>query len=736
MYKFFLKVFTTFIILFTLVVIYLTFFGLKTDKFNQIINNKILSFNKKISISLNDVIIKLIPTKLQFEVSTKNPKITFNNNIVNLKTLKTNLPLINFFTGEIILKELTVSSYDNKINNLIKLARIYKNNLQLTLLNKFIQNGELNFTAALNFDDEGKIKSDYIINGEIKSLDINYLSNNNLQNISFEFITDSISHKIKNLSFNSNKIDFYSKNISIKINDNKYEINGDVNNTKQKIKKAKINKFFDKLDNVVDDSLFFSSISNFNLLLSKKYKILNFSSKSEIRINEIGYKIDNKYLKNSLGIKNNINFLDQIVTINLNGNSFKKNKLKMEISGLGKISVNGKIDKIKYNLKNDKNKKIINFETLLNNNFVNLKILNYYKPSKSESKFKIEDAILYNNKLNIKKILFAHENDKFEIKNLNFNNFKEIQDLEYLYIYYKNKNERISDLKIIKENLKFKVISDVFYGKQIIDSITENKTKNKLISNKIRNISIDIKKLFLDKKNFINNFSGKIKYNYSSIYSLDLRGKFPNQKQIIISIKKDIDNNQITNIYTKYPKPLVKRYKFIKGFEEGVLDYQSIKKNNKSSSILIIDNFKVKEVPVLAKILTLASLQGIADLLTGEGIRFTDFEMKYSNESQIMNIEEIYAIGPAISLMMSGYIEKNKLISLRGTLVPATTINRTISSIPILGNILVGKKVGEGVFGVSFKIKGSPDDLKTTVNPIKTLTPRFITRTLEKIKKN
>ena len=85
--------------------------------------------------------------------------------------------------------------------------------------------------------------------------------------------------------------------------------------------------------------------------------------------------------------------------------------------------------------------------------------------------------------------------------------------------------------------------------------------------------------------------------------------------------------------------------------------------------------------------------------------------------------------------MVSGYIDDEKLVSLRGTLVPATTINRTISSIPLLGDILIGKKVGEGVFGVSFKIKGSPKDLKTSVNPIKTLTPRFITRTLEKIKK-
>ena len=100
----------------------------------------------------------------------------------------------------------------------------------------------------------------------------------------------------------------------------------------------------------------------------------------------------------------------------------------------------------------------------------------------------------------------------------------------------------------------------------------------------------------------------------------------------------------------------------------------------------------------------------------------------------MINIEEIYAIGPAISVLMNGYIKKDKLVSLRGTLVPATTINKTIGSIPILGDILVGKKIGEGVFGVSFKIKGPPKDLETSVNPIKTLTPRFITRTLEKIK--
>ena len=110
--------------------------------------------------------------------------------------------------------------------------------------------------------------------------------------------------------------------------------------------------------------------------------------------------------------------------------------------------------------------------------------------------------------------------------------------------------------------------------------------------------------------------------------------------------------------------------------------------------------------------------------------------MNYESNQSLTNINEMYAIGPAISILMEGYVEKNKLISLKGTLVPATTINNFIGSLPVLGEILVGKKTGEGVFGVSFKIKGPPKNLKTSVNPVKTLTPRFITRTLEKIKKN
>ena len=54
---------------------------------------------------------------------------------------------------------------------------------------------------------------------------------------------------------------------------------------------------------------------------------------------------------------------------------------------------------------------------------------------------------------------------------------------------------------------------------------------------------------------------------------------------------------------------------------------------------------------------------------------------------------------------MEGYVEKNKLVSLRGTLVPATTINKTIAKIPLLGEILVGKKQEKVFLELVLKLK-------------------------------
>ena len=159
--------------------------------------------------------------------------------------------------------------------------------------------------------------------------------------------------------------------------------------------------------------------------------------------------------------------------------------------------------------------------------------------------------------------------------------------------------------------------------------------KSKKIFSKNFKLNINIEEAFLDKDHPIEDLGGYLTFNNNEVTDANLAGDFSDNQRINLTIRST-SNEKITTLYSDLAKPFVNRYKFIKGFEEGNLDFHSIKQNDVSNSKLIIDNFKVQEVPALAKLLTLASLQGIADLLTGEGIRFTDFEMKFSNKNDLM----------------------------------------------------------------------------------------------------
>ena len=404
---------------------------------------------------------------------------------------------------------------------------------------------------------------------------------------------------------------------------------------------------------------------------------------------------------------------------------------------MGTILLEEKTDSLSYQIiKDNKN---LSFDTKINlkNNSLLIDFLNYEKKEGSSSLVSIKGNFKKNDKLRFDLINLKEKDYEILIKDLDLNKNFKIINVKRIKINYKNDKKILNNLNLKKDNSNFILEGESFDASKLINNIMESEDESlSIFENFNSKIKIRIKKIYIDEINYINDLYGNIVLKNNKIDNLKLESVFPNKKKINLSIKTNNNSETITKLFSDYPKPLIKRYNFVQGFEEGYLDFYSTKKQGVSNSVLIIDNFKVKEVPIFAKLLSLASLQGIADLLTGEGIRFTDFQMNFSNYKKLTTIEEMYAIGPAVSILMDGYIEKKNLVSLRGTLVPATTINRTIASIPFLGKVLIGDKTGEGVFGVSFKIKGPPKKLKTTVNPIKTLTPRFITRTLEKIKKN
>ncbi len=716
---------------------------------SSLIKNEISSSNIQVktkSILLNDLIKFIRTTNNKPELFILEKIVKKGHVILDLNlNIDENGKLKNDYIIEGLIKDASINFLDRaNFKNINFNFNLQKDNYYFDEIN--FKSEEVNFISKkINVN---KKRNSFLIDGIVEnnqtSLNSNILK---LLNVSFENII------IDDTKFKTNNE--FSLEIDDKFKFKNIILNSDINFTQLKFKNFKImNKYFPEVDDLI-------LLDNHQLNLIYKDKNISIKGEGQIQLNknqvdEIKYIINKKdkdlSIDSELFLKNivleqqdflkilfprtneNVNFYNQKLKINVKNDN-------LTFSGSGKFKIDKDFEEIDYFIEKNENK--ISFNTSLNLKNTKFKIdnINYKKKDKSKLNLQIKGEIKNNKNLNINSFIINEENNNIRISNLFLNDSNQIIKIDQANFNYLDAENKKNNYNITKvEGQNYLINGTSFNANSLISNLldTDDKKENNLFENNVI-IDLNFEEVYFDKIHFVNDLNGKIKIINNKVEKADILAFYNNLQNIKLTIRTNNQGEKITTLFSSKAKPLVDRYKFIKGFKDdrgGYLDFYSLKKDGVSSSKLVIDNFKVKEIPALAKLLALASLQGIADLLTGEGIRFSDFEMNFTNQDKIMKIQELYAIGPAISILLEGYIEENKLISLRGTLVPATTINRSIASIPLLGDLLIGKKVGDGVFGVSFKIKGPPKNLETTVNPIKTLTPRFITRTLEKIKKN
>ena len=792
----------------SLLIVYLSIFGLETDRLNSLIKNKINQFDKNIEVELKKIRLTLNPLNFKVNAKTISPNVFYKKKIIKLEYIQTQISLISLIKNQIVSSKLKISTKSISLKDLIAFARVVSKKSELFILETAIKNGQVVVDVELNFDETGKIKNDYEIKAILKDGKLKLLNNFNFEKINFLLNINNKIFDLKSVNFVKNNSKFSSENIKITKDKKDFFIEGNIKN-EDTILNNELLKFLNiDFQSKGFFNTNFNSNSRFSFSIDKRFKVTNLVLDSNIQVNESEYKIPN-FLNNYLEIKDstiklknhkikyniannklkidgsgkikiqknfddfkyNIDFKDKDFILNsqlkvselkLSSQEYLKkftpnlkdittlkdqtidinfNKKELLVKGKGKIKFSNEFEDIVFRVSKIKNKFDFNTQLNLNETLLKIDFLNFEKNPKLKSQIKILGSYDAKDSLYFKNLSIIDNDNKLIIKNIFLDQDNLIEKLDEANLeFFDNQNRKNNIiLKKVKEN-EYQITGLSFNAEKLIDNLlTSKKDKDSKFFKNDFKLNLDLNEVYLDSVNIINNLKGKLDIKNNEIYAANILGNFDNVNTLKFTINTNNSGEKITTLFSSRAKPLVNRYKFIKGFEdsdEGYLDFYSLKKNGVSNSKLIIDNFKVKEIPVLAKLLALASLQGIADLLTGEGIRFSDFEMNFTNKNKLMTIQELYAIGPAISILIEGYIQEDNIISLRGTLVPATTINRSIASIPLLGDLLIGKKVGEGVFGVSFKVKGPPKKLQTTVNPIKTLTPRFITRTLEKIKKD
>ena len=94
-------------------------------------------------------------------------------------------------------------------------------------------------------------------------------------------------------------------------------------------------------------------------------------------------------------------------------------------------------------------------------------------------------------------------------------------------------------------------------------------------------------------------------------------------------------------------------------------------------------------------------------------------------------LHDSYINGPLLGATMRGQVDfKAQRVSLGGTYVPLYGLNSALGQIPIIGNILVGRR-GEGIVGITFAVRGPVSDPKVTVNPVSVVAPGIFRQIFE-----
>jgi hypothetical protein len=717
-----------FLFLFILIVV-LTTTGIETNKLNQLIFSKIKENNNNISLKLEKIKFKFSIKNLNLLLETKKPKLIYQNLIIPIEKIEVYLDFISLIKTKTKINKMKLTLEEIGVDQLKNIILKTKPSSLNSLITNKVKNGKLLLNLELYFKDDLNLDN-FIARGVVKEMEGTIFDNLTFKKTSFNFFSDNSDLLIKDVTSEMDGILIKSGNLKIKKGKNisiksefLTESNIDKNNIQKYLTYLKNEKYINKKTN------FKASLNhNMDITFDNTFKVIDYVYKSKGKVNELNFEFK-KPIKNIILEKDIKNFRIKDSNFSFRYGLDKQNY----ISAIGIYSINNYSYK-KYDLTNNFLNDVanikINFE--LAQKF-NIDIINYKKKPNAVAKIST-NFVKKKDLINFQEIIYKENKNSILVKKLIINK-KNIISLQKIKVKTFIKGYSNNDFSL---NFGKKIyISGTNYDAKNLSKILNNQSKNNLYKKISKSIDINFKNIETPLSKKLKNFRLIGEIQNGKFIKISSKGDFGDDKFLDISLKLDKKNEKrYLEIYSDLPQPLLSEYSFFKGLSGGKLIFSSILENNLSKSKLIIENFKIIDAPGVVKLLSLADFGGLADLAEGEGLSFEKLEINMSKNNNLLKLEELFAVGPSISVLMEGYKDFAGLTSLKGTLVPAKNLNKLLSKIPIIGKIIIPQEVGEGLFGVSFKMKGMPGEIKTTINPIKTLTPRFITKALERSKKS
>ena len=270
-----IKILTILIITLAIIVIYLSIYGIKTEKFNNEIKKNVSKINKRIDLSLNEVNYLLDPLDFSINISSKNPKILLGDKSLNLSDITTNISLRSFINNRFSIDDLKISTKEIQIKDLISLIRTIKGSPQLFVLESITKEGLISANIDLTFELDGKIKNDYQINGAVKEAKFNIFNQVEIENLNLLFDISKNQLTLRKVETDLNNIRLRSSLIQIEEKKNIFFVDGKVISDQQNFDINKLKPILGNLLNTIEiEKIDFKSINTFSFNLNKNFCLL------------------------------------------------------------------------------------------------------------------------------------------------------------------------------------------------------------------------------------------------------------------------------------------------------------------------------------------------------------------------------------------------------------------------------------------------------------------------------